>query len=86
MSDGSKIRSTGDSASISNVAYKPSWREKLPAKTPIFRKLALSHPEKPSLRTLSMICDRFAARYRASLTDSSLRLHSNYGELALPSF
>ena len=86
MNEGSKIRSTGDSTSMSNVAYKSSWREKLRANTSIFRKVALAELGKPSLRTLSMIWDRFAARYRASLTCSSLRLHPNYGELALPSF
>jgi len=33
-----------------------------------------------------MIFDRCAARCRASLTSSSLRLNPSYGELALPLF
>jgi hypothetical protein len=75
MTDSTKIRGISPSTWLPSLAYKPTSRR-------IFRKTE----GKPPLRRMSMIFDRCAARCRASLTSSSLRLHPNYGELALPSF
>jgi hypothetical protein len=47
-----------------NVAYKPSWREKVRARPYRFLKPFTPRSGKPSLRKMSMIFDRFAARYR----------------------
>lgn len=38
MSDRTKIQGTWDSTSMSNVPYKPSWRQQVEARTPNFRK------------------------------------------------
>ena len=53
---------TWNSTAPPNVVYKPSWSKKDRAGRPIFRKTATPGSGKPSLRMMSMIFDRFAAR------------------------
>src|SRR6516225_8079481 len=75
---------TWNSTAPPNVVYKPSSSQKDRAGRPIFRKTATPGSGKPSLRMMSMIFDRFAARCHASLTSSSRLLNNNYGRWRSP--
>jgi hypothetical protein len=83
--DPRKNRGTCGSTHMPNVAYKPSWSEKVRAMITDSSKTTLQAGE-PSLRRTSMILDRCAARYRASLTSFLASAGSQLWELPLPSF
>jgi len=88
MSETTKIWDTWDSTPLSNVAYKRSWRKKLEPTTPDLDQDALERrkPGTPKLQSLSMIFDRFAARYRASLTTSAASAPAQLWGAAAPLF
>jgi hypothetical protein len=88
MSETTKIWDTWDSTPLSNVAYKRSWRKKRGPTTPDLDQDALERRKRgtPKLQRLSMIFDRFAARYRASLKTSAASAPAQLWGAAAPLF
>ena len=76
---------TCSSARIANVAYKPSWSEKVELNRAVSEN-GVTETLKASAAEDVNDLRPLRGALRASLTSSSLRLNPNYGELTPPLF